>query len=336
MEKWFSDIVMRMFRLMHDVHDDNFDAWRYRGASPNVFFPDTHGDYLLFLESHRREFFAARSLLADDTSRSLFDELILFRLLGHLHVRLRTNTPEHRRARQTVEQWRVGVAAHASDVYGALANYVVPIDDDALCINCWPGNIAANFIWRQYYFDRDGVWIAPRVGDHALDVGGCFGDTALTFARSVGDRGHVYAFDPMPKHCEIMRENFAMNPALGERITLFDFGLSDRDSKGSEDARMGIDPGASLGDDLPTRTLDSLDLLRVDFVKMDVEGAELMALREGEQSIRAFKPRMALSLYHRDEDFFSIPLWLEALGIGYRLHLDHYSIHREETVLYAV
>jgi hypothetical protein len=39
--------------------------------------------------------------------------------------------------------------------------------------------------------------------------------------------------------------------------------------------------------------------------------------------------------FGRDEDFFSIPLWIDALGVGYRLFLDHYTIHNEETVLYA-
>jgi hypothetical protein len=61
-----------------------------------------------------------------------------------------------------------------------------------------------------------------------------------------------------------------------------------------------------------------------------------MALRGGERSIRRWKPKLAISLYHRPEDFFVIPLWLDALGLGYRFHLDHYSIHHEETVLYAV
>ena len=332
MEQWFQSIITEMFRLMHKIEPDNFDAWRYRGVDPNSFFFEHHAAYLLHLEAHRSEFFAARGLLEDEYSRTLFDHLILYRLLGHAHVRLPTNTPTMRDARQMTERWRTGESTHQG-MYDRLGTYVIPQGDDALCINCSPGNMAANFIIHQYFFNRDGIVIAPSFGDHALDVGACFGDTALTFSHRVGDSGHVYSFDPMPRHCEIIRENLAMNPIHASRITLFEFGLSDREHEGN--GRDGVDPGARLSDDLSTRTLDSLGLPRVDFAKMDIEGAESMALRGGEETIRRWRPRLAISLYHRNEDFYTIPLWLNALGINYRFFLDHHSIHQEETVLYV-
>jgi FkbM family methyltransferase len=333
-DSWFGGIVGSMFQLMHHIEPDNFDARRYHGIPSNSFFYEEHARYFLFLEANREWFSKARWLLADEASRELFDRLILYRLLGHLHVRLPFNTAAMRDFQATTNQWKMETTSDAG-MFGPLSIFAVPIDDDVLCFKCWDGNVAAHFIFHQYYFDRDGIAIAPSPGDHALDVGGCFGDTALGFARSVGSRGHVHTFDPMPKHCAIMRETFAMNPAFSDRITVYDFGLSDVVSTASGAARGGIDPGARLENDLPTRTLDSLDLPRIDFVKMDVEGAELMALRGGEQSLRRWKPRLAISLYHRPEDFFMIPLWLDSLELGYRFYLDHYSIHHEETVLYA-
>jgi hypothetical protein len=74
---------------------------------------------------------------------------------------------------------------------------------------------------------------------------------------------------------------------------------------------------------------------RIDFIKMDIEGSELSALQGAESALRRWRPKLAISLYHRPEDFFSIPLWLDSLGAGYEFFLDHYSIHHEETVLYA-
>src|SRR5205814_1847627 len=67
---------------------------------------------------------------------------------------------------------------------------------------------------------------APTKGDHLIDAGGCFGDTALEFAMTIGDQGHVYTFDPIPKHCAIMRENLALNPILAPRISVHEVGLS--------------------------------------------------------------------------------------------------------------
>lgn len=68
----------------------------------------------------------------------------------------------------------------------------------------------------------------PAPGGHVIDAGGCFGDTALGFADVVGERGHVYVFDPMPKHCSIMGEAVAMNPGLALRISIVSVGLADQ------------------------------------------------------------------------------------------------------------
>jgi FkbM family methyltransferase len=226
-------------------------------------------------------------------------------------------------------------------MFGPLSIYSVPQNGHEIWVKGWEGNIAATFLSGQYHFDRGGLKIGVEPGDHVIDAGACFGDTALAFAAIVGKEGFVYTFDPLPKHCRIISEVCAMNRSLSPRVRLFPVGLSDRnhesDSAAAEDD--AINPGARLDDSLPTRTIDSLtesgDIRRIDFVKMDIEGSELAALRGGEHSLRTWKPRLAISLYHRLEDFFSIPLWLNDLGCGYEFLLDHYSIHHEETVLYA-
>lgn len=88
-----------------------------------------------------------------------------------------------------------------------------------------------------------------------------------------------------------------------------------------------------------TLTIDDLlrnnGLERIDFIKMDIEGAELEALKGAETVIRRFRPKLAISIYHRLPDFWEIPQWIEGLGLGYRFHLRHFTIHAEETVLFA-
>lgn len=77
------------------------------------------------------------------------------------------------------------------------------------------------------------------------------------------------------------------------------------------------------------------NLPRIDFIKMDIEGAELKALKGAEESIRAFKPRLAISVYHRQEDFMTIPAYVNNLNLGYEFFLDHFTIYGEETILFA-
>jgi len=68
---------------------------------------------------------------------------------------------------------------------------------------------------------------------------------------------------------------------------------------------------------------------------MDIEGAEPYALKGGEKVIRKHKPKLAIASYHSLEDFVNIPLWIDGLGLGYKIYLDHFTIHWEETTVFA-
>jgi hypothetical protein len=91
---WLASIFQEMFRSMHNQEQDNFDDFRYPEEHRSAFFYDLHARYMSFLVDHADKFHAARGLLEDHASRNLFDKLVLFRLLGHLHVRLAFNNPE--------------------------------------------------------------------------------------------------------------------------------------------------------------------------------------------------------------------------------------------------
>jgi hypothetical protein len=79
--------------------------------------------------------------------------------------------------------------------------------------------------------------------------------------------------------------------------------------------------------------MEQLD--RIDFIKMDIEGGELPALKGAERVLRSFKPKLAISVYHNLRDFWEIPQWLNDLKLGYEFYLRHFTIHHEETVLFA-
>jgi FkbM family methyltransferase len=338
---WRVSIYTQMLQAAHGFERENFDAVRFHGIDPGSFFLQDHANYHAHFGRHAADFHAARNLLVDEQSRDLFDKLILYRMLGHLHVRLPLSNPASLAKMQVPEDWKISEGEDGG-MFGPMCVFDVPVGESSVWVKAWAVNVSA-YLARQYYFEREGVRIAPEVGDYIVDAGGCFGDTALLFAHHVGPTGRVYTFDPLKKHCSIMREAISLNSTLEQRITVFESGLADVDQVGiGVDTGEAINPGARVGADsgLPLRTIDSVAaegaLPRVDFVKMDIEGSELAALKGGEKSIRQWRPRLAISLYHRPEDFFAIPLWIDSLGLGYRFYLDHYSIHQEETVLYAV
>ena len=74
----------------------------------------------------------------------------------------------------------------------------------------------------------------------------------------------------------------------------------------------------------------------VTFIKMDIEGAELEALKGSSKIIKKYMPKLAISLYHKKDDILEIPLYIKELVPEYKLYIRHYSNAGVETVLYAV
>ena len=75
---------------------------------------------------------------------------------------------------------------------------------------------------------------------------------------------------------------------------------------------------------------------RVTFIKMDIEGAEKKALMGARQTIIRNKPKLAICIYHSDEDMIEIAEYLHSLVPNYRLYIRHYFYEPIETVLYAI
>ena len=68
---------------------------------------------------------------------------------------------------------------------------------------------------------------------------------------------------------------------------------------------------------------------------MDIEGAESLALNGAIKTIKKYRPKLAIAIYHSMNDFVSIPLWLKELDLDYKFYLGHYTLHAEETILFA-
>lgn len=194
-------------------------------------------------------------------------------------------------------------------------------------------------LFRGQYFFEDGEFhVKPEESDFVVDAGACFGDTAVVFGKAVGSNGKVFAFDPVEDHLKISKLNAEQNPDCN--IQVMPFGLGDTESN-TDPIKLGTySPGfRSDSNEVPLRYLDGLVISglipKVDFIKMDIEGAELAALKGATGSIRKFRPKLAISLYHKHNDLFEIPLYIANEFPFYEMYLEHYSIHNEETVLYC-
>ena len=69
---------------------------------------------------------------------------------------------------------------------------------------------------------------------------------------------------------------------------------------------------------------------------MDIEGSELRALQGAKRLIQQYKPKLAISIYHKPEDTIDIPYYIHELVPEYRFYIRHYSYSPAETILYAI
>jgi len=200
------------------------------------------------------------------------------------------------------------------------------------------------FILKQYEYGKRTPKIKAQEGNYVIDGGGCWGDTALYFAHEVGESGKVYSFEFTPDNLELFHRNVGLNPQLADRIELIPKALWNKSNEVITYFAYG--PATSVAVNQQNGSLQvstvSIDdfvrekkLPRVDYIKMDIEGAELNSLKGAEETLRTFKPRLAVSVYHRDNDFIEIPAYLDRLGLGYEFFLDHFTIYGEETILFA-
>jgi len=271
-------------------------------------------------------------LLADQTSRDLFVKILAYRILGHQHVRLPLNDPKYWERRASIHNL-IEKRDTVKDVplLGSLNLY----NYKGMRLHMHQLNVEALML-DQYRCQRAGVGV--QSGDIVIDAGGCWGDTALDFAR---DAAHVFCFECMPSNIGVIQQNLALNPSLSNKVTVIQRALWSRSGETIifKDAGPGSRADAGSGVVVPTGAIDDFvteqSVPRVDFIKMDIEGAEPEALKGALRTIRNCRPQLAISVYHDIEHFASIPRWISGLDLGYRLYLDHFTIHAEETIVFA-
>lgn len=72
------------------------------------------------------------------------------------------------------------------------------------------------------------------------------------------------------------------------------------------------------------------------FIKMDIEGMEWDALHGAVETIKRNHPKLAICIYHSDEDMIRIVEYIHEIAPEYKLYVRHHSKREYETVLYAV
>lgn len=179
---------------------------------------------------------------------------------------------------------------------------------------------------RESFTPEEQIWqgiLRPERYRACADLGAYNGDSIRTLLEHAPDVSRIEAFEPDPrsyrKLCAYLEESglsivHAHHAGAWNTDTTLTFS--------SEGNRNSSVYGVKRGVETAMRTLDSvMQGERLDYLKIDVEGAEREALEGAAQTIRRWKPDIRLSLYHRSRDLFALPLYLHEICPDYRFYL---------------
>ncbi len=178
----------------------------------------------------------------------------------------------------------------------------------------------------------------PAGYENALDLGAYTGDTALEMLGDFPNLLHVTALEPDRRNFRKLESLAASEP----RIKAYHAGVWDTDTVLSADdaGNRNANVFAAGSKQIPVemRSVDSMfEERRVDFIKMDVEGAELQAINGAENTIKRDHPDMLISLYHRSEDIWKLPLRVLEIDPSYKLYIRRFPyVPAWDLNLYAI
>ncbi|MBF2708248.1 FkbM family methyltransferase [Flavobacterium soyangense] len=161
--------------------------------------------------------------------------------------------------------------------------------------------IVPDFNYYQHFYK-------VRANDIVLDAGANCGHLSIFFSKLIGKNGQVYAFEPDRFNIARINQNRVLNKGLADTIKIeelllwnenrlvdfYEAGTVGSSAVWIPDADKCVQKEAVRIDDWVLKN----NIKKLDFIKMDIEGAEIEALDGCVQTIEKLKPNFAIASYH--------------------------------------
>lgn len=184
---------------------------------------------------------------------------------------------------------------------------------------------------RERYFPSD---VGYEFGEDSVlaDCGAYDGAEALIFARKTANRFRaIHSFEPDRTSFLRLSRNMAryMAESAIDNIFSYPLGVYDRNDylrfSGAATLVCVSNESVDNGPGLRVARLDDV-LDEITHLRLEIEGAEVPALRGAAGLIRAHRPTLAVSTYHLPDDFLTIHRQIESFDLNYRFRLRHQSL----------
>jgi len=184
---------------------------------------------------------------------------------------------------------------------------------------------------EEQYFDKE--IIPPIKNIRFFDGGGYVGDTASEVIKNYPDFKKIYLVEPIAENIRIASRE------LGEyeNIEFLSCGVSNKKETLYFNEEKSFSSIYGKGtQSVEVDTIDNIVKEKVDYIKLDIEGAEQNAIEGACATIKKYKPILAICVYHKAEDWYKIPQKVLAIESDYKIYLRHYMEGIFETVMYFI
>lgn len=189
---------------------------------------------------------------------------------------------------------------------------------------------------REHQYFEDGL-VEFSADEKFVDCGAFDGDSAVAFVdalhqRGIGSYEEIISFEPDVANYEKMRgrnvpHHTCVCKGVAEEPGAVSFAADGTSGRVEADG----------GEQIELESIDHyLNGTRATMIKMDIEGMELAALKGAGQTIKAWRPKLAICIYHKKEDLWEIPEFIKWLVPDYRFYVRAYDDTACELVLYAL
>lgn len=166
-----------------------------------------------------------------------------------------------------------------------------------------------------------------------LDIGPQDGGTIDDFIRRVNNQyRRICAWEIGGKSINKLNKKYN-----DKRIQILPYGAWNETAAMSVEGTNG---GRHLAEDnlngILCKKIDDVVDYPITLMKMDIEGAEMNALLGARETIKKYRPKLMISLYHKANDIWELPLFVNQLVPEYKIYIRHHRTTPNDTVMYAI
>lgn len=212
----------------------------------------------------------------------------------------------------------------------------------------WSSGNLFNRLWESVYFGDEQYYpsgiLSLNDRESFVDCGAYTGDSLEKFLHHADWKFRaIHAFEMSENNFRQLQGKYAGHH---DKIHIYPYGVWDkteeiefREACGATHIDCDVHAVGEEGESKRAVLKPLDDVLvgePVTLIKMDIEGAEMHALRGAQRIIREQQPKLAISIYHKLSDLYEIPFYIKSLAPEYRLYFRHHTYLDQDTVCYAI